>query len=78
MPMLKLHEAIRVRQVGDSEWCYGTVVLVSANGVAAALKLNGVVRAGKGIVAGVLPLFVDKHAETVTGLTGHQYEIEVH
>jgi hypothetical protein len=42
-----------------------------------ALTLMGVVRAGSGYIAGMLPLTVDYEAGTVTGLVGDEYDIEV-
>lgn len=69
---------VRVRRLRDTDWCYGHVALASANGRSVAISLNGMVRtADGGGIAGVLPLIVDDEAETVTGLDGTEYEVEV-
>ena len=72
-------DAIRVRKIGtDDEWCAATVILVSPNGNSVALELCGFVHAaGGGIIGGVLPLLIDYEAETVNGLDGCEYEVEV-
>ncbi len=72
-------QTVRVRRDGSQdEWCLATVVLVSANGRSAGLMLEGAVRTdGGGVILGALPLIVDEAAETVTGLEGTLYEIEI-
>ena len=71
-------EVVRVRAAGSSDdWCLGTVEIVSGNGKSVGLRLDGLVRAHGGVIAGFLPLLVDHEAERVTGLLGEEYEIEV-
>jgi hypothetical protein len=71
-------ERVRVRKLGtNDEWCYGEVILVSPNGAAVALGLEGIVRSGDGFITGIIPLNVDLKAGRVTGLTDDEYEIEV-
>lgn len=70
-------DLVRVRQAGDREWTMGTVILASPEGRAIVVRLAGAVRAGEGYVMNVLPLMIDYENETVTGLTGHEYEMEV-
>lgn len=75
--ILRKGDVVRVRHVGDSEWCIARVAIASANGKSVALYLDDAVRANDGIIAGVLPLNINFEAESVTGLTGDEYEIEV-
>lgn len=72
-------EAVRVRRRGLSDaWCFGSVAMVSGNGKSVALYLDGMVRtADGGFIGGVLPLIVDCEAETVAGLDGTEYEVEI-
>lgn len=79
MTELQQGDAVRVRRAGSNdEWCPGAVILISPLCVSVAVELYGAVRAGDGIVMGVLPLLIDRERETVTGLTGDAYEIEKH
>ena len=71
-------ETVRIRALNsDSDWCPATVIVVSTNGVSVGLLLHGAVRAAGGMATGTLPLFIDYERETVTGLLGEEYEIEV-
>lgn len=65
---------VRVRNMGDSEWTLGAIALCSKNGRSFAITLEGPVRGGGGIIAGVLPILVDNGR--ALGLTGDEYEIE--
>lgn len=76
--MLRKNEPIRVRKLDTDAWCTGTVILVSPCGESVALQINGSVRAADGgLIVGFLPLIVDYSAETVTGLDGCGYEVEI-
>ena len=72
---------VRVRHVDDAgEWCPAFVGLASdtnPSSVMLLLFLRDAVRASGGVIVGALPVTVDYDAETVTGLTGDEYEIEV-
>lgn len=74
---LRTGTTVRVRLAGcDDEWCTGLVIL--AGGTSVMLMLDGMVHAPGGvIIAGVLALIVDYDAETVTGLLGGEYQIEI-
>jgi hypothetical protein len=67
---------VRIRQIGG-DWCDATVLLLSPNGKSAPLELNGALRVNGGIMLNVCPVLTDDDAETVTGLMGEEYEIEV-
>ena len=70
---------VRVRALGlNKDWCEAEVLIASKNGLAVALDLlgSGVWVAG-GIIGGVLPLIIDPVAETITGLTGDLFELDV-
>lgn len=72
-------ERARVRQIDDDEWCEGRVIMASTNikpQQSIGIALESAVRAGDGIIAGVLPLSVNYEDETVQGLTGDMYEID--
>jgi hypothetical protein len=73
---------VRIRRVDDPEWSWARIQLVSdisaAGMQSVAVTLESAVRAGAGVVIGVLPLFVDYQRELVTGLLGSdEYEIDV-
>lgn len=69
---------MRVRMGGDDDWTPAFVVLASfTNPSSVMLILDGMVRAGEGCIANVLPLAIDYEAETVVSLFGDSYEIEV-
>lgn len=71
---------LRVRRLDtDDEWCEGHVVLASSNGKSVAVELRGgMVRTRDGGLIGcVLPLSVDYEQQTVTGLEGTEYEVEL-
>lgn len=75
---IKTGDLVRVRPAESAgEWCRAVVELASGNGKSVALRLEGAVRAGGGLVMGILPLTIDYEAETVTSLLGDEYEIEV-
>ena len=68
---------VRVRLMGDSDWCEAFVVL--AGGSSVALFLKGAVRTGSGgAIFNFLPLSINYEAQTVTSLFGDEYELEVH
>jgi hypothetical protein len=71
-------EKLRLRKLGtNDEWCYAEVALVSPNGRAMALLLEGVVRGGTGFITGVLALDVDLEAGRITGMPlGDEYEVQ--
>lgn len=76
--MLRQGETIRIRREDHSdEWCRAVVALASPNGRSVALRLEGAVRAGGGLIMGVLPLTIDYQRETVESLFGDAYEIEI-
>jgi len=71
-------EVVRIRAAGTSDdWCGAVVMLVSPNGKSVGLMLDAMVRAPGGFIGGFLPLIVDAERETVTGLLGGEYEVEV-
>jgi hypothetical protein len=70
-------DRVCVRRDPTDEWCEGDVVLVSPNGESVGLMLHGSVRAGDGFILNALPLIVDYSKETITGLTGDLYELEI-
>jgi hypothetical protein len=74
--MLKKGAAVRVRRDERDDWTTGTVAIISANGASLGLMLDGPVRAGDGIIVGVLLLLVDYEARTITGPCGDDYQIE--
>lgn len=76
---MKTGDVVRVRRIrSNDEWCVADVALCSKNMKSAALDLgDGFVWAAAGIIAGVLPLSIDLERETVKGLDGQEYEIEV-
>lgn len=78
-PRLQRGHRVHVRHSDDGgDWCPAIVALASdTNPSSVALILMGAVRGGSGIIAGTLPLTVDYDAETVVGLTGDSYEIDV-
>ena len=75
--MLKRGDQVRIRRDRSDEWCEGYVAFANENGLAVGVMLSGMVRAGNGYIAGALALTIDPEAETLTGLTGDEYEVEV-
>lgn len=75
--ILRTGDLVRVRHEEGDEWCTALVAIASASGKSVALHLDGAVRAGKGIIVGVLPLNIDYDARTVTSLIGDEYEIDL-
>lgn len=72
---LKAGDEVRIRNARNGDWCLGVVIL--ASNAAVAFELDGTVWSGNGLIAGVLPVFIDYERETVTGIFGDEYEIEV-
>jgi hypothetical protein len=72
-------QTVRVRLAGTSdEWCGATVAIASGNGISIGLWLDAAVRTSSGgFIAGLLPLFIDSEKQSVKGLFGDEYEIEV-
>jgi hypothetical protein len=69
---------VRIRASTTDEWCEGKVALISSNGRSAVFLIEGMVRAKGGYIGGgPLPLQIDPIEETVTGLDGMEYEVEV-
>lgn len=75
--MLRTGDVVRVRQVGDTHWTEAKVALASPNGKSIALELDGQ-RQNVAYQAFASPhATIDYDAETVIGLTGHEYEVDV-
>jgi hypothetical protein len=75
---LKHGDRVRVRQRSTDDWTDAAVAVASDKQPASVmLLLDGPVRAGGGVVSNGLPLTIDYEKETVTGLFGGEYEIEV-
>lgn len=77
---MKPGELIRIRAAGTSdEWTLARVLTASGTvpQESVALALHGMVRAPGGFIAGFLPLTVDYEKESVIGLLGEEYEVEV-
>lgn len=69
---------VRVRMEGDAEWIPAFVALASpSNPSSVMLMINGLVRAPGGYVGHALPLTINYESESVSGLLGGSYEIEV-
>lgn len=66
---------VRLRRDKGDDWAEGFVAL--ASGTSVFVITSGIVRAGGGLLTGGVPLTVDYEKQTVTGLTGDNYEIEV-
>jgi hypothetical protein len=75
---LKVGDTVKVRHIGDQNWVVGRVELVSQDGKALGLTIDGPVRAGWGILAGgALPLYYLPDRDMYLGLTeDSQYELE--
>jgi hypothetical protein len=76
---LKRGDYVRVRLNEHDEWTPAFVALASDSDPSSVmLMLNGAVRSSSGgMFVNSLPLFIDYAAETITGLHGDAYEIEV-
>ena len=70
---------VRIRAEGSSdEWTEATVLVLSENGKACGLGLEGMLRTpGGALISGNHPLVIDTWAKTVKGLFGESYEMEV-
>lgn len=76
--ILKRGEWIRVRETGGEVWSRAVVAVVGEGSpCSVALVLLDPVRCQGGIILNALPLTVDYEAQTVRGLFGGAYEIEV-
>jgi len=67
---------VRVRLFGDTAWTLGKIGIASANGRSIAVVLDDVVRASGGVIANVLPLFLDEEQRFICPVTSGIYEIE--
>lgn len=78
-PLLIKGQPVRGRRKGPpDEWSYGHVGIVSGNGVSVGIHLVDAVRTSDGgLVANFLPVLIDDAAETITGLDGTEYELEL-
>jgi hypothetical protein len=69
------NDRVRVRRDPSDEWCPASIALVSENGKSIGLWLDGMVRAGDGMILQALPLIVEDDG-TIRGLTGDVYTLE--
>jgi len=76
---LKRGDYVRVRQSAGRDWTPAFVALASPSDPSSVmLMLDGAVLASSGgMFLNALPLTIDYTAETVTGLYGDSYEIEI-
>jgi hypothetical protein len=77
---LRKGQLIRIRMLGRADdWCRARVAELSTTGDerSVILELNDMVRCPSGFISGALPITVNYKAETVEGLMGGEYEIEI-
>lgn len=72
-------QRVRVRALETNrEWSDGLVLLASQNGKSVAVQIDSpVALPGGQIIGGVLALVIDWKQETIVGLFGEKYEMEV-
>lgn len=78
MRQLQKGDRIRLRNRPSDDWTDATVVLASSNGKSIGIEIHQPLRSGDGLYAGgAVPLIIDYERQTVSGLTGDQYEVEI-
>jgi hypothetical protein len=77
---LKKGDQVRIRALGMKQWSRATAVLASdtnPSSVMLALADGEGLRVARGFYLNFVPLTIDYATETVTGLLGGEFEIEV-
>lgn len=76
--ILERGDYIRIRPIGsNNEWIVAMVTLASGNGRSLMIQFSGTLAGDDGYYVGTAPLSIDYSQESVEGLFGGKFEIEL-